>query len=218
MNLSDMQNLLRPARESAWQALVPVATVLVSGLVIILAVSPDYLRELHPFTLLLLAVACALPVWAWSQLLWWYTGRVVSAALVAKITYVLDVPETRRAAYAFALSELLKATDFIRFVPHKHIADLVTVITIYVGAALCHLAGVSPAMLYAGILGLGVLVWAAGLFVLRRSVLSVDVEPLREFWQELKTKDDLLANVNRHLERMEKVLSSAVNRSEAVLS
>jgi hypothetical protein len=215
MNLGDIQNFLRPARESAWQALIPVATVLVSGLVIILAVSPGYLRELHPFTLLLLAVACALPIWAWSQLLWWYTGRSVSAALVGKITYVLDVPETRRAAYAFALSELLKATDVIRVVPHKHVADLVTVITIYVGAALCHLAGASPVTLYACILALGVLVWAVGLVVLRRSVSRVDVGPLRELWHELRTNDELLANVGRHLERMEKALSSAVGRSDA---
>jgi hypothetical protein len=215
MNLTDIWSSIRPARESALHAVVPVATVLVSGLVVILAVSPDYLRALHPFTLLLLAVACALPVWAWNQLLWWYTGRSVSAVLVGQITYVLDVPEARRAAYAFALSELLKATDVIRFVPHKHVADLVTVITIYVGAALCHLAGASPATLYACILALGVLVWAVGLVVLGRSVRSVDVEPLRELWHELRTNDELLANVGRHLERMEKALSSAVGRSDA---
>ena len=44
--------------------ILPVLTTLISGLVIILLISPEYLRELNPFTLFLLSVACALPVWA----------------------------------------------------------------------------------------------------------------------------------------------------------
>jgi len=144
MNFASIQDRIRPAGNSTLHALIPVVTVLISGLVIILAVSPEYLMELHPLTLLLLAIACALPVWAWSQVLWWYTGRSISGAIVAKVTYILDVPEKRKTAYALALSELLKAVDILRFVPHENIANFVTVITIYVGAALCYLAGASP--------------------------------------------------------------------------
>ena len=212
MNFANIQDRIRPAGNSTLHALIPVVTVLISGLVIILAVSPEYLMELHPLTLLLLAITCALPVWAWSQMLWWYTGRSISGAIVAKVTYILDVPEKRRTAYALALSELLKAVDILRFVPHENIANFVTVITIYIGAALCYLAGASPAAMYGCILGLGFLVWAVGLFVMRRSLRKIDVEPLREFWHELKNKDELLANINRHLERMEKALLSHAER------
>jgi hypothetical protein len=91
------------------------------------------------------------------------------------------------------------------------------VITIYVGAALCYLAGASPAAMYGCILGLGFLGWAVGLFFMRRSLRKIDVEPLREFWHELKNQDELLANINRHLERMEKALLSNVNRHKADL-
>ena len=108
MNIGAIQQIIRPRSESGWQLLVPIVTVLISGLVIILAISPEYLRELNPVTLLLLSIACALPIWAWNQLLWWHIGRSVSGEIVARITYFLDVPEGRKKAYAFALSRLLK--------------------------------------------------------------------------------------------------------------
>jgi hypothetical protein len=171
--------------------------------VIILTVSPAYLRELHPFTLLLLSIACALPVWAWNQLLWWHIGRRISATIVAHITCILDVPNSRRKAYNFALTELLKALDVLRFVPYKNLANLITVITIYMGAALCYLGGGSPVGLAGVIFGLGLLVWLCSLVTMLRAIRRLDVEPLRELWQELKDKDELLAAIHAHLERME---------------
>ena len=158
--------------------------------------------------MLLLSISCALPVWAWNQLLWWHIGRSVSSEIVARMTYILDVPEGRKKAYAFALSRLLKSLNVLRFIPYRDIANLVTVITIYAGGALGHLAGISPAMLYGGIMGLSVLVWIIGLFALHRSCRKVDVEPLRELWQELKNKDELLETINSHAERIEKLLVS----------
>jgi hypothetical protein len=211
MNFSAIQQSIGPHRENNWQFLVPVVTVLISGLVIILAISPEYLRELNPVTLLLLSIACALPIWAWNQLLWWHIGRSVSGEIVAKMTYILDVPEVRKKAYAFALSSLLKSLNVLRFIPYRDIANLVTVITIYTGGAFCYLAGTSsPAILYGGITGLSFLVWIIGLFALHRSCRKIDVEPLRELWRELKNKDELLETVNSHIVRIEKLLVSKV--------
>jgi hypothetical protein len=197
------------------QLLVPIVTVLISGLVIILTISPEYLRELNPVTLLLLSISCALPIWAWNQLLWWHIGRSVSGEIVAKMTYILDVPEERKKAYAFALSMLLKSLNVLRFIPYRDIANLVTVITIYAGGALCYLAGTSPAILYGGIMGLSVLFWIIGLFALHRSCRKIDVEPLRELWHELKNKDELLETINSHVERMEKLLVSLCGQDDA---
>jgi hypothetical protein len=208
MNFSSIQQSFRPPRESSLQLLVPIFSVLISGLVIILTISPEYLRELNPVTLLLLAISCALPIWAWNQLLWWHIGRSVSGEIVAKMSYILDVPEERKKAYAFALSMLLKSLNVLRFVPYREIANLATVITIYAGGALCYLAGSSPATLYGCIIGLSVLVWIIGLFALHRSCRKIDVEPLRELWHELKNKDELLETIHGHVERMEKLLVS----------
>jgi len=214
MNLGSLQDSIRPHRQSTLHALIPIFTVLISGLVIILAVSPQYLRQLHPLTLLLLAIACALPVWAWNQLLWWYSGRSVSAAIVEKLTYVLDVPQKHRRAYGIALSQLLKAVDVLRFLPHENIANFVTVIAIYAGAAVCYWAGASPAVLCLCIFGLSVFFWAAALIFLRRSLRKIDVKPLRELWHELKNRDELFADIGRHFERMEKTLLANLARRE----
>ena len=215
MNLGSLKESIRPRRESGLQVLIPVVTVLISGMVIILAVSPAYLRELHPLTLLLLSVACALPVWALNQLMWWQVGRSISGAIVAKITYILDVAPARRKAYAFALSQLLKSLDVLRFVPYRDLANLATVITIYAGAAICYLTQCTPAMLYGWIIGLSAVVWLLGLFALHQSCRKIDVEPLRELWQELKDKDALLASINEHAVRMEKMLMATVVRGRA---
>jgi len=136
MNLGSLKESVRPRRETGLQVLIPVATVLISGMVILLTVSPAYLRELHPLTLLLLSVACALPVWALNQLMWWQVGRSITGAIIAKMTYILDVAPAHKKAYAFALSQLLKSIDVLRFVPYRDIANLTTVTTIYAGAAI----------------------------------------------------------------------------------
>ena len=216
MDFHFIQDSLRPSRESGAQLLAPVLTVLISGLVIILAASPQYLRELHPVTLLLLSVACALPVWALNQLLWWHVGQRISGEIVVKIAYVLDVPEPRRKVYGFALARILKSLNVLRFVPYRDIANMVTVIAIYVGCALCYLTAASAAMLYGCILGLSLCGWIGGLFALHRSCRAIDVEPLRELWHELKNKDELLATINEHAGRMEKLLMAQVARTEGL--
>ncbi|MGB5726321.1 MAG: hypothetical protein WBM52_03825 [Thiogranum sp.] len=146
--------------------------------------------------------------------MWWHIGRSVSGEIVARMTYILDVPEERKKAYAFALSMLLKSLNVLRFIPYRDIANLVTVITIYAGGAFCYLAGTSPAILYGCIFGLSVLVWIIGLFVLHRSRRKIDVEPLRELWHELKNKDELLETINSHVERMEKLLVSLCGQDD----
>ena len=146
--------------------------------------------------------------------MWWHIGRSVSGEIVARMTYILDVPEERKKAYAFALSMLLKSLNVLRFIPYRDIANLVTVITIYAGGAFCYLAGTSPAILYGCIFGLSVLVWIIGLFVLHRSCRKIDVEPLRELWHELKNKDELLETINSHVERMEKLLVSLCGQDD----
>jgi len=215
MNLGSLKESIRPRRETGLQVLIPVATVLISGMVILLTVSPAYLRELHPLTLLLLSVACALPVWALNQLMWWQVGRSITGAIIAKMTYILDVAPAHKKAYAFALSQLLKSIDVLRFVPYRDIANLTTVITIYAGAAICYLTECTPAMFYGWIIGLSVVVWLLGLFALQRSCRKIDVEPLHELWHELKDKDALLAMINEHLARMEKILIATVGRDRA---
>jgi hypothetical protein len=197
------------------QVLLPVATVLISGMVVLLTVSPAYLRELHPLTLLLLSVACALPVWALNQLMWWQVGRSISATIVAKMTYILDVAPARKKAYAFALSQLLKSLNVLRFVPYRDIANLTTVITIYAGAVICYLTQSTPAMLYGWIIGLSAVVWLLGLSVLQHSCRKIDVEPLHELWHELRDKDALLATINEHAVRMERILMTSVGKSSA---
>ncbi len=215
MNLGSLKERVRPRSETGLQVLIPVATVLISGMVILLTVSPAYLRELHPLTLLLLSVACALPVWALNQLMWWQVGRSITGAIVAKMTYILDVAPARKKAYAFALSQLLKSIDVLRFVPYRDIANLTTVITIYAGAAICYLTLCTPAMLYGWIIGLSAVVWLLGLLALHQSCRKIDVQPLHELWHELKDKDALLATINEHAVRMEKVLVATVGRGRA---
>jgi hypothetical protein len=212
MNLSSLQQYLRPPEPSGWQALVPVITVLLSGLVIILEVSPAYLRELHPLTLLLLSVASALPVWALNQLLWWNIGRSVSGAIVEKMIYVLEVPEQHRRVYSFAFSELLKAVDILRFVPYQNLANLLTVISIYVGAAVIYVLDGSVIELAGCIVGLSLLAWVSGLLSLHLALRRIDVEPLRGLWHQLRDQDELLAAVNSHFERMESLLRNAVGQ------
>jgi len=212
MNLSSLQQHLRPATESGWHALVPLVTVLMSGLVIILEVSPSYLQELHPLTLLLLSIVCALPVWALNQLLWWGIGRSVSGAIVEKLIYVLEVPEAHRQAYSFAFAELLKSMDVLRFLPYKNLANLLTVITIYVGAAIVYLLDGSVTHLVLSICGLSLLAWLGGLLGLHRALRRIDVEPLRGLWHQLRDQDELLAAVNSHFERMESLLRNAVGQ------
>ncbi|MCB1705274.1 MAG: hypothetical protein KDI17_10445 [Halioglobus sp.] len=210
MNLSHAQYLFRPRPEQGWHAAIPLFTVLVSGLVIILSIDPTYLRELHPVTLLLLSIACALPVWACNQLLWWHIGRRVSAAIVASICTILDVPDNRSKVYKLALTELLKALDVLRFVPYKEVANMATVVTIYLGAALCYLSGGSQLTLAAAIFSLSLFVWVCALAAMLRAIHKLDVQPLQELWREAKNRDEFVAAIHTHLDRMERRLLGTV--------
>ena len=109
-----------------------------------------------------------------------------------------------------ALSELLKALDVLRFVPYKNLANLITVLTIYLGAALCYVSGGSQITLAATIFSLGLLVWLCALLTMLHSIHKLDVQPLQELWQEVKHKDDFIAAIHTHLERMEQRLLGTV--------
>lgn len=183
--------------------ILPVITTLISGLVIIISISPEYLRELNPFTLLLLSIASALPIWALNQLLWWHLGRRVSSELTARIVIILDVSGNEKKALAFALSQLMKAIDVMRFIPSANIANLVTIVTIYLGAAASYFTASSPVRLYGYILLLGLCIWLIGLFVLHRTCKKIDVEPLKAAWEQLKNNDELIAHINGLFERIE---------------
>jgi len=209
MNLGSLQQSVRPARESGLQLLIPVLTVLIAGLVIILVVSPSYLSELHPLTLLLLSVACALPVWALNQLMWWHIAHRISDELVTKIIAMFEIPQNRRRVYAFALSRLLKSLNILRFVPYRDMANLATVITIYTGSAICYLVAATPPVVYVSSIGLSLLIWIMGLIVLHRSCRKIDVATVRDLWLELKDQDELLASVHEHLVGMEKRLMAS---------
>jgi len=91
IHLDDLKAFVHVDREKKIDTVLPLITTLIAGLIIILSISPEYLRELNPITLFLLSIACALPVWSLNQLLWWHLGRRVSGELVGKIVSVFDV-------------------------------------------------------------------------------------------------------------------------------
>jgi hypothetical protein len=67
---TSIRDLINPVHDHGEELLIWAGTTLVSGLIIIVSISPEYLSELNPFTLLLLSIACSLPFWALNQLLW----------------------------------------------------------------------------------------------------------------------------------------------------
>ena len=208
IHLDDIRSFIHVDRDKRFDMVLPVLTTLISGLVIILLISPEYLRELNPFTLLLLSISCSLPVWAFNQLLWWHLGRKVSGELVAKIAYVFAVSEKDKKVLSFALGQLMKAIDVMRFIPSKDIANLVTVATIYLSGVVIYFTYSSPALLYAIIFSLSLLIWLVGLYILRRTSRNIEVEPLKEVWDQLKNNEELLMHLNNHFERVEKMVCS----------
>jgi hypothetical protein len=208
IHLDNIKSFIHVDRDNKIDMILPIITTLISGLIIILSISPEYLRELNPFTLFLLSIACALPVWAFNQLLWWYLGRRVSSELVGKIAYVFDVSEKEKKVVAFALSQLMKAIDLMRFIPSKDIANLVTIITIYLGAVVTYFAFDSPAFLYGTIFSLSLVIWLVGLFALNRASRKIDVKPLKMAWDQLKHNEELLRYINQHVERIEQLIQS----------
>jgi len=114
----------------------------------------------------------------------------------------------------------MKALDVMRFIPAKNIDNLVTILTIYIGAAILYFTSGSPALLYGIIFALCLIIWLGGWFALRRASRKTDVEPLKNAWQQLKNNEELLANINEHFERIEKMVLSRtsllVNEEDAV--
>ena len=206
IHLDDLKAFVHVDREKKIDTVLPLITTLIAGLVIILSISPDYLRELNPFTLFLLSVACALPVWSLNQLLWWHLGRRVSGELVGKVVFIFDVSGKEKKVLSFALAQLMKAFDVMRFIPSKNIANLVTILTIYLGAAIIYFTFNSPALLYGTIFALSLIIWLGGWYALHRTCRKIDVEPLKNAWQQLKNNEELLANINEHFERIEKMV------------
>jgi hypothetical protein len=208
INLDDIKAFVHTDRDKKIDTILPILTTLIAGLIIIISISPDYLRELNPFTLFLLSIACALPVWSLNQLLWWHLGRKVSSELVGKIAYLFDVTGKEKKVLSFALGQLMKALDVMRFIPSKNIANLVTILTIYIGAAILYFTPGSPPLLYGIIFALSLIIWLGGWFTLHRTSRKIDVEPLKNAWEQLKSNEELLANINEHFERIEKMVLS----------
>ena len=211
IHFDDIKKFVHVDRDKRIDMILPVLTTLISGLVIILLISPEYLRELNPFTLFLLSVACALPVWAFNQLLWWHLGRKISSELVAKAAYIFAVSGNEKKVLSFALGQLMKAIDVMRFIPSKDIANLVTILTIYLSGVVIYFTSNSPALLYGAIFSLSLIIWLVGLYVLHRASRKIDVEPLKVIWEQLKNNEELLMHINQHFERVEKMVHSGTS-------
>jgi 4-amino-4-deoxy-L-arabinose transferase-like glycosyltransferase len=210
MNLNDIKPFFHSDQTKLIDEIIPVIVTLISGLIIIVSFSPAYLRELNAFTLLLLSIAAALPIWALNQLLWWHLGRRLSSQVIARIVMILQVSGKEKKALSFAISQLMKAIDIAHFIPSKNIANLVTIVTIYIGAAANYFTTGSPARLYGYILLLGFFVWLVALVILHKVCKKIDVEPLKEAWVQLKTNDELIAHINALFERIEKLVRESV--------
>ncbi|WP_041277978.1 hypothetical protein [Desulfotalea psychrophila] len=206
IHLDDLKAFVHFDREKKVDTILPLITTLIAGLVIILSISPEYLRELNPITLFLLSVACALPVWSLNQLLWWHLGRKISSELVGKIVYIFDISGKEKKVLSFALGQLMTALDIMRFIPSKNIANLVTVLTIYLAAAVIYFTSGSPALLYGIIFLLSLIIWLGGWYALHRSSRKIDVKPLKNAWEQLKDNEELLANINKHFEKIEEMV------------
>lgn len=206
INLDDIKAIVHANREKKIDTIIPIIATLISGLIIILSISPNYLTELNPFTLFLLSIAAALPVWSLNQLLWWYLGRKVLDKLVAKMVLIFDISGKEKKVLSFALAQLMKALDVMRFIPLKNIANLITILTIYVGAVTLYFTFNSPALLYATIFSLSLIIWLVSWAVLYRSCRKIEVEPLKNIWQQLKNDEELIAKFNQYFERIENML------------
>ena len=208
IHLDDLKSLVRNDRNNTNDMILPVITTLISGLIIILSISPQYLRELNPFTLLLLSIASALPIWAVNQLLWMHLERRVTSQSVGRIVLAFDVSVKEKKVLSFALSRLIKAIDIMRFIPSKDIANLITIITIYLGAVFVYFTGQSPAKLYMFIFALSLIVWLICLLVLRSYCQKINVMPLKKAWEQLINNEELRGQINRHLEIIERLIQT----------
>ena len=208
LHLPKIKEIGSSSQNRVVELLIWLATTLISGLVIIVSISPSYLRELNPFTLLLLSVACSLPIWALNQLLWWQLARRVTTGIVQKLGFIIDVSDVHRKEFSFALSQLLNLLHIMRFIPHEKIANLSTVISIYISAAVFYFTSSTPAFLYASIILISLIIWLVSLYLFHRAYRKIDTQPLRDLWRQFKNEDELLSVINRHFKRLEEILLS----------
>lgn len=203
---TSIRDLINPVHDHGEELLIWAGTTLVSGLVIIVSISPEYLRELNPFTLLLLSIACSLPFWALNQLLWWQISKSITADLVKKIVFIVDVSESHQKALSFALRKIFSLMDVIRFVPYQKIGNLVTVISIYVSCGIYYFLSSSPAVLLLLALAMGILFWLTGLYALHAACRKIDAEQLRALWHKVREHDEIAGEINRQFKRLEEIL------------
>lgn len=202
MHLPNLKNMINSEPNRNREMLMWMATTFISGIVIILSVSPNYLQELHPFTLLLLSIACALPVWTLNQLLWWQIGRIVSHQLVKKLVCLLDISEHHQKEFAFALSKIFSLVDVMRFIPHAHIANIVTVVSIYASVAIVYFISASPAILYVTIASCSLLIWLVSVIIILNVCRKLDPLPMRDVIRELKHDQRLHQRISLYLEQI----------------
>ena len=96
----------------------------------------------------------------------------------------------------------------MHFIPHEKIANLVTVIVIYLGAAIFYFTSSSPATLYLNIILISLIVWFVSLILLHRAYRKIATQPLRDLWTQFKNEDELLSLINCHFKRLEEILIS----------
>ena len=130
------------------------------------------------------------------------------AELVQKIVFIADVSERHQKALSFALRQIFRLTDVIRFVPYQKIGNLVTVISIYVSCGIYYFIKSSPAVLFILALAIGILSWLIGLYALHALCRKTDAEPLRAFWQQIRDNDEIAHEINNQFKRMEEILRS----------
>ena len=203
---TSIRDLINPVHDHGEELLIWAATTLVSGLVIIVTISPEYLSELNPFTLLLLSIACSLPFWALNQLLWWHISKSITAELVQKIVFIADVSESHQKELSFALRQIFRLADVVRFVPYQKIGNLVTVISIYLSCGIYYFLKSSPAVLFLLALAMGIVLWLSGLYALHAACRKIDAEPLRALWHKVREHDEIAGEINRQFKRMEEIL------------
>jgi hypothetical protein len=99
----------------------------------------------------------------------------------------------------------------MRFIPSKNMADLTTILVIYLGTVVMYFSHNSPALLYSTILLLSLSVWLVGLFFLHKEIQKINMEPLKIMWDQLKNNDQLLSDISSHFVRLEKLIQERVS-------
>ena len=211
---TSIRDLINPVHDRGEELLIWAGTTLVSGLVIIVSISPEYLSELNPFTLLLLSIACSLPFWALNQLLWWQISTSITADLVQKIVFIADISEHHQKELSFALRQIFRLTDVIRFVPYQKIGNLVTVISIYVSCGIYYFLKSSPAALFLLALAMGIVLWLIGLALLHAFCRRIDAESLQALWHKVREHDEIAGEINRQFKRIEEILRTLKRPSQ----